>query len=105
MLLPSDLMGEVVAALGAAFGDEPRVWTARIWAGQPARMRCGANIAIDGAVGQIEQGPVGVPSPYLPNLAGTIEERTVAAVGGSGRLLKHHFTWWGSTPPRPTLLG
>lgn len=38
-------------------------------------------VVVDGAVGEVDQGAVGLPRPHLPNLAGAIEERPMAAVG------------------------
>ncbi len=101
VLLPGDLMGEVMAALAAALRGEPRIWATGVGTGQPASVRGGADVVTDGAVGEVEQGSVGLPSPYLPEFAGTIEERTVAAVGNGGRLLKHHSAPRVSTRLRP----
>jgi hypothetical protein len=93
--LPRNVVGEVVAALRTALGDEPPVGAARVGATELAGVRVGTNLIIDTAIGEVEPRPVGSSCPYLPHFARTVKRRVVAAIGNGGCVLKHAHRQFG----------
>ena len=89
VLLAGDVVGEVMAALRTALGNEPPVRTARVGTSQIAGVRVCANLIIDTAISEVEPRPVGSTCPDLPDFTRTVEERAVAAIGDGGCVLKH----------------
>ena len=84
-----DLVGEVMAAPGAALGDQARVGAARDRAAQAPALACAADVVVDGAVGQVDDLPAGgVQCPDLSSVV-VAEEAAVATVERGGGLLEH----------------
>jgi hypothetical protein len=84
-----DLVREMVTPFGAAPGDESRVGTSRIWAGEPAGVSIGADLLINAAGCEIKQLSVASPCPHLAQLDCAAEELSVAIVGRAGGPFKH----------------
>ena len=99
MLLAGDVVGEVMAALRTALGNEPPVRTTRVGASQLARVGVGTNVIIDTPISEVEPRPVGSLCPHLPDFTRTVKERAVAAIGDGSCVLKDAHQQVGSTTP------